>query len=108
MSKYLIEVEVIEDKLRRYNGIDVGEENEYADSIESLIIQEMGWVEESGIYLTSVVEIPKEKEHLPSTSDFAEEISEIINQDSDEVTDGQCIDQIFKLLKDYGIYKERV
>ena len=57
MSRYLIEIEVNEDKLRRYNGIDVGEENEYEQSIESLIIQEMGWVEESGIYVTSVKEV---------------------------------------------------
>ena len=55
--KYLIEVEVDEDKLRRSRGIDVGEENEYEESIESLIVAEMGWVDDSGIYLTSVKEV---------------------------------------------------
>lgn len=57
MAKYLLEVEVNEDKLRRYKDIDVGEENEYEQSIESLIIQEMGWVDDSGIYLNSVKEV---------------------------------------------------
>jgi len=55
--KYLIEVEVDQDKLRRSRGIDVGEENEYEESIESLIVAEMGWVDDSGIYLTSVKEV---------------------------------------------------
>lgn len=58
--RYLIEVEVDEDKLRRSRGIDVGEENEYEESIETLIIAEMGWVDDSGIYLTSVKEVESE------------------------------------------------
>jgi hypothetical protein len=55
--KYLIEVEVDGDKLRRSRGIDVGEENEYEESVETLIVAEMGWVDDSGIYLTSVKEV---------------------------------------------------
>jgi hypothetical protein len=55
--KYLIEVEVDGDKLRRSRGIDVGEENEYEESIESLIVAEMGWVDDSGIYVTCIREV---------------------------------------------------
>jgi len=36
------------------------------------------------------------------------EISEIINQDGDDATDGEVVDQIVVLLKRYNIYKERV
>lgn len=35
------------------------------------------------------------------------EISKIINQDGDDVTDGEVVDQIVDLLKLNGIYKER-
>jgi hypothetical protein len=55
--KYIIDIEVDGDKLRRSRGIDVGEENEYEESIETLIVAEMGWVDDSGIYLTSVKEV---------------------------------------------------
>ena len=105
MAKYLIEINVIEDKLRRYNGIDVGEENEYADSIESLIIQEMGWVEESGIHLSSINPV---SDNNILVDDLGKQLSEIINQDGDEKTDGECLDEIVDLLKAYGIYKERL
>lgn len=78
MVKYLIEVEVNEDKLRRSRGIDVGEENEYEESIETLIVAEMGWVGDSGIYLTSVKEVESdvtgeyEDEKLSNPWDFVE------------------------------------
>ncbi|MEY4333077.1 MAG: hypothetical protein RLZZ196_1815 [Bacteroidota bacterium] len=36
------------------------------------------------------------------------EISEIINQDGDDKTDGECIDEIINLLDKYGFYKKRV
>ena len=55
MAKYLIEVEVDEDKLRRSRGIDVGEEDK--ESVETLVLAEMGWVDDSGIYVTSVKEV---------------------------------------------------
>lgn len=75
--KYLIEVEVDGDKLRRSRGIDVGEENEYEESIESLIVAEMGWVDDSGIYLTSVKEVESDvtgEYELPgSVWEFVEE-----------------------------------
>jgi len=69
MAKYLIEVEVNEDKLRRSKGIDVGEENEYEQSIETLIIQEMGWVDDSGIYVRKIREISA-KEDIKTVWDF--------------------------------------
>lgn len=56
MSRYIVEIEVDEDKLRRSKGIDVHEEAEYEESIESLIISEMGWCDESGIYLYGIKE----------------------------------------------------
>ena len=105
MSKYLIEVKVIEDKLRRYKNIDVGEENEYEQSIESLIIQEMGWVEESGIYLSSINPV---SDNNILVDDLGNQLSEIINQDGEEKTDGECLDEVIDLLKAYGIYKERI
>jgi len=55
--RYLIEVEVNEDKLRRYKDIDTDDECEYEQSIESLIEQEIGWVEESGIYFRALKKI---------------------------------------------------
>ena len=57
MSTYVIEVEVNEDKLRRSCGIDVHEEAEYEQSIESLIVQECGWIDDSGIYIRQVTEV---------------------------------------------------
>lgn len=110
--KYLIEVEVDEDKLRRSRGIDVGEENEYEESIETLIIAEMGWVDDSGIYLTSVKEVESEvtgEYKIPETVEkLGIEISEIINQDGEDKTDGQCIDEIINLLDKYELYKKRI
>lgn len=103
--KYLIEVNVNEDKLRRSRGIDVGEENEYEESIETLIIEETGWVDDSGIYFESIKEVP---DNVFTVEDLGIEISEIINQDGDDKTDGQCIDEIINLLDKYGLYKKRV
>jgi hypothetical protein len=105
MAKYLIEVEVNEDKLRMFKGIDVGEENEYEELIESLISQEMAWVEQSGIYLSSVNPV---SDNNILVDDLGNQLSEIINQDGDEKTDGECLDEVIDLLKVYGIYKERV
>ena len=106
--KYTITVEVDEDKLRRYNGIDVSEESEYEQSIDSLIIQEMGWVDESGIYIESVTELSSdENQSLVTVKELGFEISDIINQDCDEITDGQVVDQVYDLLKAYNIYKNR-
>ena len=34
-------------------------------------------------------------------------ISDIINQDGDEVSDGNCIDQIVEYLRSNNLYKER-
>jgi hypothetical protein len=117
MAKYLIEVEVNEDKLRRYNDIDVGEENEYEQSVDSLIMQEMGWTEESGIYVTSVKEVesdvtgkyqvPKDvwefvSQYYPDyyhSNEIAQEgdLHKLVEKDYEE---GDCAD---KLLKDeYG------
>jgi len=36
------------------------------------------------------------------------EISEIINQDGDDKTDGEVIDEIVELLEKYKIYKVRI
>jgi hypothetical protein len=107
MSKYLIEVDVNEDKLRRSKGIDVGEENEYEESIETLIFDEMGWVGESGIYVSEVTEIPENKKSIPSIDNLGVQISNIINQDGDDVSDGQVIDQIVELLKENKLYSKR-
>jgi len=52
MSKYQITVEVNEDKLR-----SAGEEEGYEASIESLIMAEMGWVDDSGIYVVEINEL---------------------------------------------------
>lgn len=35
------------------------------------------------------------------------ELSDIINQDGDDVTDGECIDQIVEYLKSKNLYNER-
>ena len=50
--KYLIEVEVDEDKL--YNAVG-GIRHEFV--VSDGIVQEMGWVHESGIHITSVKEV---------------------------------------------------
>ena len=60
MKQYRIVVTVFADTLRSAKGIDVGEENEYEQCIESLIEEEMGWVEQSGIHIVSVEEEPVE------------------------------------------------
>ena len=41
------------------------------------------------------------------TNEFGEDLSEIINQDGDDKTDGKVIDQIVEYLKELGIYKPR-
>lgn len=38
---------------------------------------------------------------------FGEELSEIINQDGDEFTDGECIDQIIEYLQANNLYVHR-
>lgn len=43
-----------------------------------------------------------------SIGELGIQISEIINQEGDEKTDGQCIDEIIDLLNKYGLYKERI
>lgn len=35
------------------------------------------------------------------------ELSNIINQDGDDITDGECIDSIVNYLRNLGIYVER-
>jgi hypothetical protein len=57
MAKYLIEVEVDEDKLRKSKWIEGEEQEEDKESVETLILAEMGWVDESGIYVNSVKEV---------------------------------------------------
>lgn len=97
--KYLIEVEVNEDKLRRSRGIDVGEENEYEESIETLIVAEMGWVGDSGIYLTSVKEVELdvtgeyEDEKLIGAWDFVEKYYPEYSS-SDEIARANDLDVI--------------
>lgn len=105
--KYLIEVEVDQDKLRRSRGIDVGEENEYEESIETLIIAEMGWVDDSGIYLTSVKEVESDvtgeyklpesvwefvEEYFPNYSNsdliaLADDLEKIVNENAEPDSD---------------------
>ena len=36
-----------------------------------------------------------------------EDLSKIINQDGDDVTDGEVLDEIIKYLQELNIYKER-
>jgi hypothetical protein len=57
MAKYLIEVEIDEDKLRKSKWIEGEEQEEDKESVETLILAEMGWVDESGIYVNSVKEV---------------------------------------------------
>jgi hypothetical protein len=57
MAKYLIEVEVDEDKLRKSKWIEGEEQEEDKESVETLILAKIGWVDESGIYVNSVKEV---------------------------------------------------
>ena len=99
--RYLIEVEVNEDKLRMSSEADGGE------SVESLILSEMGWVDESGIRV-SVVRKSEPEVSGPYTAEMlAEAISNIISQDGDDKTDGQCIDEIIELLDKHELRKNK-
>jgi len=40
--------------------------------------------------------------------ELGRKISEIINQDADDVTDGECIDQIIEYLRKNNLYIERI
>lgn len=91
MAKYLIEIEVNEDKLRRFEGIDVGEENAYEETIDSLIAQEMAWVEESGIYVTEIKEVSEELSDL--SWDFVEKFYPNYYS-SDEIAKANDLDMI--------------
>ena len=55
--KYLIEVEIDEDKLRKSKWIEGEEQEEDKESVETLILAEMGWAHDSGIYVNSVKEV---------------------------------------------------
>lgn len=55
--KYLIEVEVDEEKLKAAKCEGMSEADIADMSIEGMIIEEMGWVGDSGIYLTSIKEV---------------------------------------------------
>lgn len=103
MAKYLIEVKVDEDKL--YDAVG-GIRHQF--NIQDGIVQEMGWLNASGIYLTSVTEIPEDEIDIPDIKHLGEMITDIINQDGEEKTDGQCLDEIIDLLDKYGLYKKRV
>lgn len=110
--KYLIEVEVDEEKLKAVKCEGMSEADIADMSIEGMIIEEMGWVDDSGIYLISIKELESEvagEYKVPETvQKLGIEISEIINQDGDDKTDGECIDEIINLLDKYGFYKKRV
>ena len=47
---------------------------------------------------------------MPSigSKELGEKLSDIINQDSSEKTDGQCLDDIIALLVQYNLYKKRI
>ena len=55
--KYIIEVEVDEEKLKAAKCEGMSEADIADMSIEGMIIEEMGWIDDSGIYLTSVKEV---------------------------------------------------
>lgn len=38
---------------------------------------------------------------------LGQELSDIINQDGDEKTDGQCLDEVMELLSNYNLYTNR-
>ena len=59
MSRYIIEIEVNDAKLRRYEGIDVDEENDYEQCVESLIMKNTLWNDDCGIYFISINESPQ-------------------------------------------------
>ena len=62
-------------------------------------------VDESRFLVDNIVEVP-----VTTTKDmttFWDTMNEIINQDGDEKTDGQCLDEIIDLLNTYGFYKRR-
>ena len=106
MKKYFFEIVVDEEKLRRYTDEDVGDENVYEQDVKSLILQEIGWVNESGIYLQYIHDIEEIRPNVVST--LGKELTEIINQDGEEKTDGECLDEIINVLEKYGIYKKRI
>ena len=69
--KYLIEVEVDEEKLKACKCEGMSESDIADMSIEGMIMEEMGWVGESGIYVTSIKEV---KLNVPgSVWEFVEE-----------------------------------
>jgi hypothetical protein len=106
MKKYLIEVDVHIDHLHKYKVAEREKYDADEENIPCLIFQEMSWVHESGIYVTAVSELPETD--TITIDNLGIEISEIINQDGDEKTDGECIDKIINLLNKHGLYKKRV
>ena len=110
--RYLIEVEVNVEHLHKYKAAEVDDYQAEEQSIPDLIIQEMAWVHQSGISVTAIKEIESEvtgEYKIPETVEkLGIEISEIINQDGEDKTDGQCIDEIINLLDKYELYKKRI
>lgn len=107
MMKYLIEVEVDEYKLKACKCEGMSQEEIDDMSVEGMILEEMGWVDDSGIYVTCIREMESEVTGQYTEKMLGEEISGIINQDGEEKTDGQCIDEIINLLDKHGLYTRK-
>lgn len=60
MKKYIIEVEVDEDTLKKFKCEGMPEDDINNMSVEQLIYEEMGWVKESGIYTVNITEKQEE------------------------------------------------
>lgn len=108
MAKYLIELEVDEAHLHKYKAAEREEYNADKEDIPDIILQEMAWVHESGIYVKKIREVCEDESDIPTVNNLGIQISEVINQDGDDKTDGECIDEIINLLNAYGLYKKRV
>ena len=57
MSKWLIEVDVNEETLLEYKADGISEEDIPNLSIEGMITEELAWVWESGIIVTSIKQL---------------------------------------------------
>ena len=104
MAKYLIEVEVDVDKV--YDSIGINE-NRHEFNVLEAIEREMGWTSESGIHVNSIKELESDLTGKYVENEIGEKITEIINQDGENKTDGQCIDEIINYLTTLGLYKKK-
>jgi len=81
----------------------------------TIVVMLCAWFIENEINDMAMLIVDEIREHeqkhtirpLFSAREIGREISDVINQDVDDVTDGEVVDQIIEVLRKFNVYYER-